>query len=267
MPGEPKSKSRHRSGIRNGRIYTYADGKTAAAQETVGWLYRSAVGPGAEPEDGGFGIEMEFYVKKRQRRDVDNFVKLVLDGLTGKAWVDDHQVTEIHARVLHGADTPRSEIHVYPTDDLPGKPSVECQFCGNTIQLAAESEVATRKYCNRECQSNATRRKREKTCPQCTSTFYPRDTKATYCSTNCKTAAGQILENCDHCGSTVAVGKAKRTKRFEQRTFCNADCYAAFYSTRTPSQSRGVCEDCGGATSKKIYKRCRSCFLLSRGNG
>ena len=119
VPGEPKSKSRHRTGVRGGKIVHYKDDATARAQDAVGVYYRQKRGPGKPDGVSGFGVSMVFNVGTRQRRDVDNFVKLILDGLTGFAWADDSQVTEISARIRHGDADPRSEVTVYGTDDLP----------------------------------------------------------------------------------------------------------------------------------------------------
>lgn len=150
VPGEPVSKARHKTAVRNGRVRHYAEAENVKAQELVGVYYRQQRGPG-RPGEGGFGVRAEFYVQKRQRRDIDNFIKLVFDGLTGLAWVDDSQVTEVSARLIHGSDNPRSVIDVYPTDDLPDRLTQECQHCHETYRTYAS--WSTRKYCSESCRN------------------------------------------------------------------------------------------------------------------
>lgn len=154
VPGEPTSKSRHKTGVRGGKVYHYKDSATAQAQDLLGVYYRQQRGAG-EPGEGGFGVRAEFHVRARQRRDIDNFLKLVLDGLTGRAWVDDSQVTEVSARIIHGSDDPHSRITVYGTDDLPDRLSRECAQCGGRFRTY--ESWSTRKYCSATCRDGARR--------------------------------------------------------------------------------------------------------------
>jgi Holliday junction resolvase RusA-like endonuclease len=258
VPGEPVSKARHRISTRGGRVVTYKDEKTTKAQERVTMFYRISAGP--HPlSDRGFGVLMRFYVGERKRRDVDNFVKLVLDGLTGHAWVDDSQVTEIHAHVIHGSEFPQTYVEVYPTEDLPDHLKRQCEHCGNDFRVP-KSWSTTKKFCTPECRKEAVTVRRERRCQHCGQTFrmgqISKDSK--FCSVECKVESNRETFTCIQCNETKTVAKnlVIRGKRF-----CGVDCQAAHSKGKALSQSRGTCEDCGGPTSKKIYAKCRTCRL------
>jgi Holliday junction resolvase RusA-like endonuclease len=261
VPGEPKSKSRHRSGVRNGRMYHYKDEATATAQATVGVLFRQAAGPvGPPPDDDGFGVSMDFYLTTRRRHDVDNFVKLVLDGLTGVAWKDDSQVTEIHARIHHLADHGRSEIEVYETNDWPKRLTNTCENCGKDFRTYPS--WSSKKYCGQTCMSAAKAKARAKRCAGCGESFSPRDSKTKYCSAACYTAATTLDLTCDECGSGFRRPRSQMRGRRTAVT-CSEACHRELWRKRRAKAAAGTCEQCGGSTSKKAYTRCRACTPLS----
>jgi len=261
IPEEPVSKSRHKTGVRGGQVYHYKDTKTANAQQRVGGHYRQARGPGA-PGEGGFGVEMRFYLKSRQRRDVDNFVKLILDGLTGYAWVDDSQVTEISAKVIHGADAAHSEVTVYATDDLPDRLRRACVNCGEGFQLPP-SWVTTKKYCSTECSAEARRLRIERTCDNCGKKFKARHkgVPRPFCSVECNRAYGQVLVECAHCHREFTKGRAQNKSG---RSYCDEKCMADYRRAHPSKYVKGTCVDCGGSTSKKSYQRCAACQIVTR---
>jgi Holliday junction resolvase RusA-like endonuclease len=113
VEGEPASKARARYNAAQRRAYTPE--KTLVEQERVAWSFRQAVGPRTINASDGYGVFVVFFCESRQRRDVDNMLKLVMDGLTGVAWVDDKQVTEVSARIVHDVPDPRTELVVYRT--------------------------------------------------------------------------------------------------------------------------------------------------------
>lgn len=105
VPGRPTPKGRPRLG-RRGRVFTPE--KTLQAEAVIREAWIKKKGPKWEEP---VWIEIIFYYDKTQitvgldegggksklRGDIDNYVKLVMDGLNGAAWVDDKQVHKIVA--------------------------------------------------------------------------------------------------------------------------------------------------------------------------
>lgn len=112
VEGEPRSKERPRLG-KNGNTYTPE--ATAAAEQLVAWKFREAA-RGYEPDAYDlFGLSVVFYEATRKRRDLDNMLKLIGDGLNEIAWVDDSSIVEMSGRkvfVNHKA-LARTEIFIY----------------------------------------------------------------------------------------------------------------------------------------------------------
>lgn len=261
VPGEPVSKSRHKTGVRGGRVHHYADSKNVAAQARIGQYYRQSRGPGA-PAAGGFGVEAMFHVQARQRRDVDNFLKLVFDGLTGFAWIDDSQVTEVSARIIHGAKDPRSEIRVYPTDDLPDWNCRECQHCHGKFRTY-NSWGSQVKYCSGECRRAAMTLRRTRVCRNCNKEFRSDKAKIErpYCSVECKNLHSQVPVECRRCGTVSMVGRAKANQG--RGVFCGRECHAAFWRDHRREAAKGTCAVCNGPTSEKRYLRCNACKIAN----
>lgn len=113
VPGEPVSKARPRFGVRRGRIVTYSDPKMVAAERAVAAAYRAAAIPGP-PLAGPVMLLARFYCATRRRKDLDNMLKLVSDGLNGVAYLDDAQVEKIVATVHRGDPDPRSDVWIIP---------------------------------------------------------------------------------------------------------------------------------------------------------
>lgn len=122
LDGDPLSKARHRLG-RGGHSYTPA--ATEAAEEKVALRVRNAMrGHRPEAPPRTFGVTATFFQKGRARRDVDNMLKLLLDGITmsGKKygfgiWCDDSQVSEISSKLIRASPQPRTHLRVYRTLD------------------------------------------------------------------------------------------------------------------------------------------------------
>jgi Holliday junction resolvase RusA-like endonuclease len=89
--GEPRSKERPRLNRRTGGVYTPA--ATVNAEREVAAAFGHRV-----PFDSAVAVDLRFYCFSKTRRDLDNLVKLVLDGLNGIAYTDDYQVVRITAR-------------------------------------------------------------------------------------------------------------------------------------------------------------------------
>lgn len=113
VPGEPVSKARPRV-TRHG---TYTPERVKHAEELVAWHFRLAARRHVAAGDPLYGLEVVFHLWNQGRRDLDNLIKLVLDGLNGVAWLDDSQVNEIKARKQRAAtkDLACTDVLVYRT--------------------------------------------------------------------------------------------------------------------------------------------------------
>ena len=83
----------------HGRRILSAQGK--AYKEEVGWLVRSAWG-GQPALRGSVALAFEVHCPDRRRRDLDNLLKIMQDGLQeGGAFLNDAQVDDLH--IMRGA--------------------------------------------------------------------------------------------------------------------------------------------------------------------
>lgn len=102
----------------NGHILHSQGSALAVWRSTVALSARFA---GAKPVEGAIGIEIVFRVKrpKTVKRDfptvapdLDKYIRGVLDALTGIAYIDDSQVTDIKAEKVY-SDTPGADIKIF----------------------------------------------------------------------------------------------------------------------------------------------------------
>lgn len=106
VDGEPFAKERPRFG--KGRIYTPS--KTKAAEQSVGWAAKLAM-KGNPPMVGPVRVSVTAFSTAPASKDLDNIVKLALDGMNKIVWGDDRQVIEIHA-TKYEHDEPKLIINV-----------------------------------------------------------------------------------------------------------------------------------------------------------
>lgn len=117
VPGRPQSKQRPRLG-KGGRVYTprathrYERSVAAAFLVATRGRRRAAyVGP--------VELTIRCVFATMQRRDLDNVVKAICDGLNGIAYADDCQVASISAERVYGSEE-RAEVEVrYPPPETP----------------------------------------------------------------------------------------------------------------------------------------------------
>jgi len=65
-----------------------------------------------KPLEGNVGIILWVY-RPRKVGDLDNTLKLLLDGLKGYAWIDDKQIIQIQAYRFDDKENPRAVIQVH----------------------------------------------------------------------------------------------------------------------------------------------------------
>lgn len=131
--GEPKGKARPRFSRQGGRIQTYTPDSTTDYEAMVALIYRAA--GGKLHSEGSIRISIKAFYripgktsKKRaedmrsgsvlptKKPDIDNVVKIIMDGLNGAAYKDDAQVVSIMASKAY-SDTPRVEVEIISEEE------------------------------------------------------------------------------------------------------------------------------------------------------
>lgn len=250
VDGEPASKSRARF-TKSGHAYTPA--KTKEAEAKVAWSYKAAGGRMDDDPETSFGVFCIFFNGTRQRRDVDNMIKLILDGLNGVAWVDDAQVLEVAARKDYvPRDEARTEVVVYQAPKI-GKPMRQCVECGKKFRTY--DSWPNKVHCSNDCMLAQRRLARRRTCESCGTEWDSGspNSKAKYCSKECVSTARRVEVACSGCGTKLSRQKC----HVRAKNWCSPKCRSEH---RAPlSREAGTCEHCGGPTSKKAYTRCATC--------
>lgn len=261
VDGEPASKARARwDAKRGGRPYTPA--ATRQAQDKVGWLYRKAVGPHPTRADISFGVFAAFFCATNQRRDVDNMLKLVLDGLNKVAWADDSQVLEVSGRIVRNVpkDQARSEILVYKVPSY-GPRTRRCKQCGGELP-DYPSQRDSREFCKAACGYAWRKAQNTRTCGHCGRQFQAKASQeAKYCSKSCAYTAKHVHLACTQCGTEYHQARSLAANALPM---CSTECRAAYWREHRAKKAEGTCEDCGGPTSKKTYRRCNACRIAAQ---
>ena len=257
IQGEPTSKARPR--VVDGRAYTPERTASAEAQVQAAYLGCGNRLTLKSFESGArYSVTMLFACQTRQRRDIDNMVKLILDALNGVAWTDDAQVTEIHAsKVLVPVGRARTDVVIAELPPDPGLTAV-CGWCGEEFRTYPSLVHAVR-YCSAECRTACVAAKAVRTCEQCGLSFaskWPRR----FCGSDCQRLGNRVVQPCAECGADV-----ERFKSWSKngRPFCGVDCRAAFWRDHRKIHNRGQCQTCGGPTSKRCYTRCHACKVAA----
>ncbi len=257
IKGDPVSKQRPRLAItRKGNVYTPR--QTSEAEDAIGWQIKAAYrGMLADP-DHAFGVRLIFYQATQQRRDLDNMTKLVFDACNGIVWADDSQVVEMIGHVFRGEEDPRTEICIYILGHLT-VPTRKCLACGKVFRIYPS--WVDKRYCSSACQKLGKRSGQLRQCAQCGNTIYREPHKlgvrTFLCSTECKRLYQTAELICVQCSKVFHRAKSLIKPG---RAFCSKECQATYWRNTRAKRGRGVCLDCGRATSKKTYIRCRSCY-------
>lgn len=264
--GEPASKARPRFDGRGEKGKVFTPAKTHAAEQQVAKAYLEATHKRFTDEDALYRVEATFYCGTRQRRDVDNMLKLLLDGLNKWAWPDDSQVMEISGtKKFVSKDEARTEAKVF----IIGRrtPRIKaCPQCGKQFKVYPSSGKKIH-FCSPECrwkQHNAemASQKRFRECQYCHQKFRVKpSSEAKYCSVECRNEAGRIDVTCIVCGKTVRKRKSSKAQKY-----CSEACMKQDYRNRQKllGIGAGQCEICGGPVSRKEYRRCQTCYWQSR---
>jgi Holliday junction resolvase RusA-like endonuclease len=205
-PGEPAVKARAR--VVNGHAYTPA--KTKAAQAAL--AQRLAYVPRFT---GNVAVSCVFTRGNRQRVDVDNLLKLVLDaGTQAMLWEDDSQVTALSGVIELDADDPRTVVAFaeHRSTMARGPDSLrQCQACGNRFDpYGRDNQVHCSVACRMTCAEPVP-------CPTCGKPFKRRHVRAKYCSVECRGLAQRVARPCAGCG---------RNRARRESTYCR-ECWAS----------------------------------------
>jgi len=122
IDGEPVPKGRPRmtrarfnevtGELRQGNVYTPA--RTRQAEENLGWVLKAArLRP--EPVDHPCAM-LVWFRTTYSTADLDNMLKMVSDSANGILWVDDKQLTEVHAHVLRRCTQPGTSLLIWTTN-------------------------------------------------------------------------------------------------------------------------------------------------------
>lgn len=183
IEGEPSVKGRPRF-TRNGNVYTPS--KTRTAQDRIALLFKDSAPDYVPGNVFTYGVMALFFCGMRQRRDTDNMLKLILDGLNGVAWEDDSQVMEVSGRkTLVSPPDARTEVVVYEIGKVQSFLS-ECVNCGAEFITyhSWQPPKNGKRFCTPDCLRDYRRKKNTRACLQCGTLFYDRP-HSKYCSMEC----------------------------------------------------------------------------------
>lgn len=265
VAGEPMSKARARFTKRG---TTYTPERTRTAEERVRTAYLASVGRIERDADAAFRVEADFYCGTRQRRDVDNMLKLVLDALNGVAWPDDVQVLEVSGRKQFVAKAEaRTDVTVFKIDGGMNRPTQPCAQCGTPFLTyeSWRSDPTGKKYCSLTCAAEGRRKRR--TCDHCGQSFTHKksQTKRRYCSASCRDASGHVALTCEYCSDVFDCYRSWQRKHpVCPKAECQKAHDAKVHRERRTKHFPATCLICGAGVTRKEYKRCGPCARAGR---
>ena len=257
--GEPVSKSRARFTKRGSKMVSYTPQKTMDGEKAVAAAFLTVTNKRGADENATYAVHAHFINGTRQRRDVDNMVKLILDGLNDVAWPDDNQVTEIAARKSWATKAEaRTEVTIYRIGVM-NRPSQPCLQCGELFRSYASTREgpSAKKYCSQECGNIYRAAKKARICEHCSKEFqaWGETNEARTCSKECGYAARRADVPCTHCGEVFS----KQRCHVRAVNYCSTECQSGALKERRSKHFPGTCDHCGGGTTRKEYTRCQPC--------
>lgn len=262
--GEPASKARPRFDHRGSKSHAYTPARTKAAEAKVAAAFLEQTHRRGTDPDITYGISAHFFSGTRQRRDVDNMLKLVLDGLNKVAFPDDVQVTEVIGRKSFTSKSEaRTEVIVYVVGTVE-RLTKKCAHCGAEF-VTWPSLIEATKYCSADCRQKHRREQCEATCENCGKTFQARGHKDAssrrFCSRECHAEFSSAEVACSICGKVFR----KYRSWIRERNYCSQECARAndalVHKARRSKHFPGTCAICGAGTTRKEYRRCNPCKL------
>lgn len=268
IPGEPVSKSRARFTKRGSKTVAYTPEKTKQGEERVAWAYRAAGGTLDPDTEVAYAVHAQFFNGTMQRRDVDNMLKLILDGLNGIAYPDDTQVLEVWGRK---SKVSKSEAHtdvsVYRIGTI-GRPMANCKQCGTPFKTyeSWSSNPNGKKYCSPACAGKSPRVRTPRPCTNCGEEYLPHSAKSEskYCSKKCRYEHGNIRVGCTICGRAFTQYRSWAGERNYCSDACRNEGARRAARERRSKTFYGTCLVCGAGTTRKEYKRCNACKVAGK---
>lgn len=231
--GEPPSKARARF---TGKGKPYTPKRTVDGEKRLAERFKTV---GTFP--GNVAISAIFYRSSRQRVDVDNLLKAVLDaGTRAKLWDDDSQVTALIGILEYDPDEPRAVVAFgqHASTLTRGTDSqIPCEACG-TLFYPAGKRRETARWCSATCRMTLAN---PVECPICHEPFKRRTSTQKYCSDLCRLAASHAQRRAaTHCvnGHEYTPENTHRMKNGRRRCRrCQADAQSAVRARRAnPAQ-------------------------------
>jgi crossover junction endodeoxyribonuclease RusA len=118
LPGQPVSWQRPGVNTKGARPSLYTPKPTKDHEGAIAGAFMRAAraySPGVKDSTRQYGLDATFEIGRTpQRNDLDNLIKLVMDGLSGYAYKDDRQVVHFGSvDIIRNAEKPRTVIRVY----------------------------------------------------------------------------------------------------------------------------------------------------------
>lgn len=182
VEGDPTSKARPRFTSYKGVKHAYTPHKTIRGEKAIADQFA-----GIPKFDSNVALACVFYRSNRQRVDIDNMLKAVLDGGTRAGlWQDDCQVTALLAVTEMDSERPHTLIAVgqHKSTLARGQAAmIPCEACGKLFLPGGKRRRQIARWCSRAC---SIRLSEEIPCPGCGKLFKKTAQRTKFCSIACR---------------------------------------------------------------------------------